>query len=86
MTNELLKICSKMIVVLEGGYNTKYLGHHASAVVKALLDQEPGELAAVVGNEGIEAVSDIKASKAKEWAVEDVGMTKRYMKKFWSLK
>ena len=26
MTRELLKICSKMLVVLEGGYNTDYLG------------------------------------------------------------
>ena len=26
MTRELLKVCSKMVVVLEGGYNTDYLG------------------------------------------------------------
>ena len=33
MTKELLKICPKMVVVLEGGYNTDYLGQHASGVV-----------------------------------------------------
>ena len=38
MTRELLKICPKMVVVLEGGYNTDYLGQHASGVVKALKD------------------------------------------------
>ena len=30
-----------MLVVLEGGYNTDYLGQHASGVVKALLDVSP---------------------------------------------
>ena len=38
MTNELLKICPNMVVILEGGYNTNYLGHHTSGVINALLD------------------------------------------------
>lgn len=40
MTRELIKICPKVIVVQEGGYNTDYLGQHASGVVKALLGHE----------------------------------------------
>ena len=41
MTRELLKICPKLVVALEGGYNTDYLGQHASGVVKALMNVEP---------------------------------------------
>ena len=37
MTRELMKICPKVVVLQEGGYNTDYLGQHASGVVKALL-------------------------------------------------
>ena len=43
MTRQLLEICPKMVVVLEGGYNTDYLGQHASGVVKALLGVQPDE-------------------------------------------
>ena len=37
MTRELVKICPKVVVIQEGGYNTDFLGQHASGVVKALL-------------------------------------------------
>ena len=37
MTRELLKICPKLVVMQEGGYNTDFIGQHASGVVKALL-------------------------------------------------
>ena len=40
MTKKLCEICDKVLVVQEGGYNTDYLGQHASGVVKALLDKE----------------------------------------------
>ena len=40
MTAELCKICPKVVVMQEGGYNTDYLGQHASGVAKALLGQE----------------------------------------------
>ena len=40
MTKELIKICPKVIAMQEGGYNTDYLGQHASGVVKALLGHE----------------------------------------------
>lgn len=40
MTKELLSICPKVVAVQEGGYNTDYIGQHASGVVKALLRQE----------------------------------------------
>ena len=33
-----------MVVVLEGGYNTDYLGQHASGVVNALLDVKPSDM------------------------------------------
>ena len=45
MTKELIKICPKVIVMQEGGYNTDFLGQHASGVTKALLGQTSyGEL------------------------------------------
>lgn len=40
MTKELLKICPSLLVCQEGGYNTDYLGQHASGVVKALSGQQ----------------------------------------------
>ena len=40
MTRELIKICPKVVVVQEGGYNTDFLGQHASGVAKALLGFE----------------------------------------------
>ena len=83
MTTELLKICSKMVVVLEGGYNTKYLGIHASAVVSALLDLELPKLPSSVRHNRIKAVSDIDPSQAKDWAIEDVQDTKQSLKKYW---
>ena len=43
MTRDLLSICSSMVVIQEGGYNTNFLGQHASGVVKALMDLKPDE-------------------------------------------
>ena len=40
MTRELMKICPKLVVMQEGGYNTDFIGQHASGVVKALLGHE----------------------------------------------
>ena len=40
MTKQLIEICPRVLVCQEGGYNTDYLGQHASGVVKALLGQE----------------------------------------------
>ena len=40
MTRELMKIQTKTVVLQEGGYNTDYLGQHASGVVKALIGHE----------------------------------------------
>ena len=37
MTCELMKICPRVLAVLEGGYNPDFLGQHASGVIKALL-------------------------------------------------
>ena len=45
MTRELIKICPKVLVMQEGGYNTDWIGQHASGVTKALLGHESyGEL------------------------------------------
>ena len=44
MTRELLMICPKMVVVLEGGYNIDYIGQHASGVVNALIGTEPSDM------------------------------------------
>lgn len=37
MTHELNKICDKLLVVQEGGYNVDFLGQHASGMVSALI-------------------------------------------------
>jgi acetoin utilization deacetylase AcuC-like enzyme len=37
MTNQLNKICPKIMVIQEGGYNVDYLGQHASGVARALI-------------------------------------------------
>lgn len=42
MTHKLNKICDKILVVQEGGYNVDFLGMHASGVVSALV-RGPGE-------------------------------------------
>ena len=71
MTRELLKICSKMVVVLEGGYNTDYLGQHASGVIKALQDVEPedyGPPTQADKDAGFESVEDINGEAAEEYA------------------
>lgn len=40
MTSELLKICPALLVCQEGGYNTDFLGQHASGVARALLGEQ----------------------------------------------
>ena len=64
-----------MIVVLEGGYNTKYLGQHASGVVKALLDVEPkdyGQPKQADLDAGFKCPDDVKGELAQDWAKENV--------------
>ena len=81
MTRELLKICPKMVVVLEGGYNTDYLGQHASGVVKALKDVQPadyGEPLPADEDAGFASIDDIDGDKAEEYAKEDVATTVGY--------
>ena len=87
MTRELLKICPKMVVILEGGYNTDYLGQHASGVFKALMDVEPteyGELTQADKDTLNFSIDDIKAELAEEWAKKCVAETKEHCSKFWS--
>ena len=88
MTRELLKICPKMVVVLEGGYNTDYLGEHASGVIKALQDVEPcdyGEPLQADKDAGFECIDDINGDTAEEYAKLDVAETKRQHAKYWDL-
>ena len=75
MTSELLKICQKLVVVQEGGYNTDYLGQHASGVVKALLGVPKGDYGRPTQADrdaGLSKVEDIDGFKAKRWARDDV--------------
>ena len=88
MTQELLKICPQMIVILEGGYNTDYLGQHASGVVKALLDVPPneyGEPTQADKDAGFTTIDDIKSDEAQDWAKANVAETKSCHAKFWKL-
>ena len=83
MTKELLNICDKMVVVQEGGYNTDYLGQHASGVVKALLKITPESPTLADLDAGITSVDDISADKAKEWAKQDVKNTASHLEGYW---
>jgi len=71
MTTELLKICPKMVVCLEGGYNTDYLGQHASGVMKALKGFKPsdyGEPTQADLDAGFKSMDEIDGDKAQEFA------------------
>ena len=74
-----------MIAVLEGGYNTDYLGQHASGVVNGLLDVEPSDIQPTQADKDakILQVSDIKGELAKDWGIKDVAKTKKKLKPFW---
>ena len=77
-----------MLVVLEGGYNTDYLGQHASGVAKALLNikaKEYGELPQADVDAGFASVNDIKAALAADWAKENVAETKKCQSKYWKV-
>ena len=77
-----------MVVVLEGGYNTDYLGQHASGVIKALQDVEPedyGPPTQADKDAGFESVEDINGEAAEEYAKQDVSETKRHHAKYWDL-
>ena len=60
MTRELLNICEKMVVIQEGGYNTDFLGQHASGVVKALLKIIPESPTQADIDAGITSIEDIR--------------------------
>lgn len=49
LTHKLNKICDKILVVQEGGYNVDFLGMHASGVVSALI-RGPGKAALAQSN------------------------------------
>ena len=88
MTRELLQICSNLVVVQEGGYNTDYLGQHASGVVKALLNVPPeeyGELTEADDDAGFSKVDQFDGNKAADWAKDDVEATRKYLKDYWKI-
>ena len=77
-----------MLVVLEGGYNTDYLGQHASGVVKALLEVSPenyGKLPQADIDAGFSSVNEINSALAKDWAKENVAETKKHLSEYWKL-
>ena len=77
-----------MLVILEGGYNTDYIGQHASGVVKALLNvsvKDYGELTQADLDVGLASVYDIKRELATDWAKENVDETKKHLGKYWKL-
>ena len=76
-----------MVAVLEGGYNTDYLGQHASGVVKALLDIEPDNYGIPTDADDdvmCQHIDDINGDDALDWAKENVDETKKFLKPYWS--
>lgn len=75
MTNELQRICPKVLVVQEGGYNINFLGQHASGVANSLIKGpvedinewklEPTELDLEAG---VKTFRDIDPDKCQPWA------------------
>ena len=85
MTKELMKICPKVVVMQEGGYNTDFLGQHASGVVKALIGHESyGELTQADVDVGFSGLDEIRGENAKQWAKDNVEETRAHLKSFWS--
>jgi histone deacetylase 6 len=84
MTQELLKICPRLLVCQEGGYNTDFLGQHASGVVKALLHlADYGETTQADRDGGFHKVDEIDSSKCTKQAFDDVEKTREALKAFW---
>ena len=96
ITNELNKICEKLLVVQEGGYNVDFLGQHSQGVVSALI-RGPDEIMESNGSNGLKSpqksnqwitsteadrdvgitqISQIDASKCKEWALKNIEQTR----------
>jgi len=71
-----------VLVCQEGGYNTDYLGQHASGVVRALLGEEFETTKADL-DAGFKKVDDVTTDKCLDWAVKNVDETKEQMKPFW---
>ena len=88
MTRQLLKICPKMVVILEGGYNTDFLGQHASGVVKALNGTQPedyGELTQADIDADFSSVEEFDSSKAAIFAQIDVEATRNCLTDYWKI-
>ena len=69
----------------EGGYNTDYIGQHASGVAKALIGQEEyGEPTQADRDAGFTELEKIKSEDARQWAKDDVAETSGYLKNYWN--
>ena len=88
MTRKLQKICPKLLVIQEGGYNIEYLGQHASGVVNGLqaysspISPTPADI-----DGGLEAGKtfdeQVDPQFAKEWAKANVEETRKFHSGFW---
>jgi acetoin utilization deacetylase AcuC-like enzyme len=85
MTSELLKICPALLVCQEGGYNTDFLGQHASGVVSALLGEQFIEPTQADIDAGFTKLDEIKEGKPVEWAVKNVEETRECLQAFWKV-
>lgn len=84
MTTKLQKICPKVLVVQEGGYNIDYLGQHASGVVNALLDNSAMEPTPADKDSGlVNSIDEVDGTKAKDWAKANVESTRKHLSGLW---
>ena len=87
MTRELMKICPSLLVCQEGGYNTDFLGQHASGVAKALLGKEFDTPTQADIDAGFNSFDDLLNGKeCLPWAKNDVEETRKHIEKYWNEK
>ena len=80
-----MKICPSLLVCQEGGYNTDFLGQHASGVVKALLNMRYEELTQADIDAGFGSLEELLNGKeCLHWAKNDVEETRKHIQKYWN--
>jgi hypothetical protein len=93
MTHQLCKVCDKIIVVQEGGYNTDYMKLHAEGVIKGLivgsnpvghdLDKTFGPPTTADVEAGLSSLRDINSELARDWAKANIEETIKHLRPFW---
>ena len=91
MTSQLNKICEKVLVIQEGGYNVEFLGQHASGVATSLINGPKEQERPRVAMEptacdielGVRSIKDVDVSGCQEWALKNIEETRNAHQAGW---